>query len=147
MNDSRNASYAAFVLRTALGAMFIAHGFYLKLFVFGLAGTVGFFRSLGLPAASAYAVIAAESLGGAMLLLGLYTRPVAVALLPVLLGATWVHAKNGWLFNVQGGGWEYPVFLAIVAVAVAILGQGAFAVSGAAREPARARAGSKQYAV
>ena len=142
-----NASYAAFVLRTALGAMFVAHGFYLKLFVFGLAGTVGFFQSLGLPAASAYAVIAAESIGGAMLLLGLYTRPVAIALLPVLLGATWVHAGNGWLFNTQGGGWEYPVFLAVVTVAVAILGEGAFAVSGAARTPAAARPGSKQYAL
>lgn len=147
MNDSRNASHAAFVLRTALGVMFIAHGFYLKLFVFGVAGTVGFFQSLGLPAASAYAVIAAETLGGAMLLLGLYTRPVAVALLPVLLGATWVHAKNGWLFTGNGGGWEYPVFLAIVSVAVALLGDGAFALSRAARQAAPQRVGSKRFAM
>ena len=41
--------YAAFLLRLALGAMFLAHSVILKLFVFTLPGTAGFFQSLGLP--------------------------------------------------------------------------------------------------
>jgi putative oxidoreductase len=63
-----------------------------------------------------------------MLLLGVYTRVVAFALLPVLLGALWVHAGNGWLFSAPNGGWEYPAFLALVSVVVGLLGNGAFAV-------------------
>ena len=67
MIDSRTAPYAAFVLRIALGVMFVAHSVGLKAVGFTLPGTAGFFRSLGLPAALAYAVFAMEAdpLGGA----------------------------------------------------------------------------------
>ena len=47
MIDTRTAPYAALTLRVALGVMFIAHAL-LKLLVFTLPGTVGFFQSLGL---------------------------------------------------------------------------------------------------
>jgi putative oxidoreductase len=112
--------------------MFLAHSLYLKLVVFTLPGTVKFFESLGLPGLAAHATIAVEAIGGAMLLLGLRTREAAIVLLPVLLGATWVHAKNGWAFTSTGGGWEYPVFLAVATFAQALLGDGAFALSNAA---------------
>lgn len=128
MIDHKTAPYAALILRVALGAMFIAHGLVLKAFVFGLPGTAQFFESLGLPGAFAYLVFAAETLGGIALILGVKTRLVAAALLPVLLGATWVHAGNGWLFSAQGGGWEYPVFLAVAVVVQALLGDGAYAL-------------------
>jgi putative oxidoreductase len=128
MSDTKTAPYAALLLRVALGVMFIAHGFYLKIFVFTVGGTVGFFESLGLPALVAYATIAAESLGGLALILGFQTRWVSLALLPVLLGATWVHAGNGWLFTAEGGGWEYPIFLSVAAAAQALLGDGALAL-------------------
>lgn len=120
-------AYGAFVLRIALGAMFVAHGL-LKVFVFTIPGTVAFFGSLGLPAIAAYATVAAEVIGGLALLLGVYTRFVAAALIPVLLGATWVHAGNGWLFTAANGGWEYPAFLTLAAVAQVFLGGGAFAL-------------------
>jgi len=87
--------------------MFIAHAL-LKLFVFTLPGTVQFFESLGLPGSLAYVTFAAELVGGAMLVLGIGTRWVAALLIPVLLGAVWVHAPNGWLFSAPKGGWEYP---------------------------------------
>ena len=128
MIDTRTAPYAALTLRVALGVMFLAHSLYLKVFVFTVPGTVGFFESLGLPAIAAYLTIFAEIAGGIALILGIHTRLVAVALLPVLLGATWVHAGNGWLFSAEGGGWEYPVFLAAAAVVQALLGDGAHAV-------------------
>jgi putative oxidoreductase len=127
MIDPRTAPYAALLLRLALGTMFVAHAL-LKVFVFTLPGTVQFFESLGLPAALAYATIAAELVGGALLILGIGTRWVAVALIPFLLGATWVHLGNGWLFSAPKGGWEYPVFLTIATVVQALLGDGAFAL-------------------
>jgi putative oxidoreductase len=124
MTDSRRIEFAAALLRTGLGAMFIAHAL-LKYFVFTLAGTAQFFQSLGLPGVLGYATFAAELVGGVMLVLGVYTRVVAFALLPVLLGALWVHAGNGWLFSAPNGGWEYPAFLALVSVVVGLLGSGA----------------------
>lgn len=127
MIDPRTAPYAALLLRLALGTMFVAHAL-LKVFVFTLPGTVQFFESLGLPAALAYATIAAELVGGALLILGIGTRWVAVALIPFLLGATWVHLGNGWLFSAPKGGWEYPVFLTIATAVQALLGDGAFAL-------------------
>ena len=114
MIDTRLAPYGAFVLRAALGIMFIAHA-YLKLGVFTVAGFEGFLTSIGLPAALAWPIILAELLGGAALLLGVYSRWVALATLPILLGALVIHAPNGWVFNAPNGGWEYPAFLAAAA--------------------------------
>jgi putative oxidoreductase len=128
MIDTRTAPYAALLLRVALGVMFIAHSLYLKLAVYTLPGTVKFFESQGLPAASAYLTIAVESLGGVLLILGVKTRYAALALLPVLLGASMVHWNNGWVFTSAGGGWEYPVFLAAATVVQALVGDGAFAL-------------------
>jgi putative oxidoreductase len=107
--------------------MFIAHGL-LKVVVFTVPGTVAFFQSLGLPGWTAHAVIAAEIVGGAMLVLGIQARWVALALVPVLLGALWTHAGNGWVFNAPNGGWEYPAYLTVLAVAQALLGDGALAL-------------------
>jgi putative oxidoreductase len=128
MIDRDTAPYGALILRVSLGVMFLAHSLYLKLVVFTLPGTVKFFESLGLPAFTTHLTIAAEAIGGLMLVAGFKTRHAAVALVPVLLGATWVHWKNGWLFTNAGGGWEYPLFLAMATVAQALLGDGAYAL-------------------
>jgi putative oxidoreductase len=119
--------WAATVLRVSLGCMYIAHAL-LKLLVFTLPGTAEFFASVGLPGALAYPVFAAELLGGIALLLGFYARQVALGLIPVLLGAAWVHLPNGWVFNAAGGGWEYPAFLASASLVLWLLGDGALAV-------------------
>ena len=129
MIDQRTAPYAALVLRLALGSMFIAHAL-LKYYVFTLPGTVQFFQSLGLPAAAAYLTFWAELIGGIAILAGLYSRWVAAGLLPILLGAAWAHAGNGWLFSAPNGGWEYPVFLAAAALAQALLGDGRYSLAG-----------------
>jgi putative oxidoreductase len=121
--SSRQAAWAGFILRVSLGAMFIAHALF-KLFVFTLPGTAQFFGSLGLPPALGYVTFAAELIGGMLLVLGIGTRYVAAALIPVLLGATWAHAGNGWVFSSANGGWEYPLFLTIAAVVQVLLGDG-----------------------
>jgi len=128
MIDLRTAPYAALALRIALGVMFIAHAL-LKYYVFTLPGTAQFFASLGLPAVLAYATFWAELVGGALILAGVYSRWVSAALIPILLGATWAHAGNGWVFSASNGGWEYPAFLTIVAAAQALLGDGKYALS------------------
>lgn len=127
MSTDRNAIAAATLMRTALGVMFIAHAL-LKYFVFTLPGTAQFFGSLGLPPALGYVTFWAELAGGVLILLGVYTRYVVLALVPVLIGAIWVHAGNGWLFSAPNGGWEYPAFLTIAAIVQALLGDGALAV-------------------
>lgn len=108
------------LLRVTLGLMFVAHSVLLKYFVFTLPGTAQYFSSIGLPAFLAYVVFALEAIGGILLILGVQTRRVALALVPVLLGATWVHIGNGWVFSNQGGGWEYPLFLVVAALVVAL---------------------------
>jgi len=118
---------ATLILRSSLGIMFIAHGL-LKVMVFTLPGTVQFFESVGFPGWMAYVVAFSEIGGGAMLIAGLYTRSVALALVPILLGSISVHIANGWVFSNQNGGWEYPVFLTITTIVVALLGPGKFAI-------------------
>ena len=138
MTDSRNAATAALVLRLSLGTMFIAHAL-LKYFVFTLPGTAQFFTSLGLPGLLGYATFWAELVGGFLLIVGVKTRIVSLALVPVLIGATWAHAGNGWLFSAPNGGWEYPAFWTITLLVQALLGDGAYALR-ASYTPARRQA-------
>lgn len=125
---SNNTDYGTALLRISLGIIFIAHSLYLKLIVFTLPGTVGFFESIGLPAILAYITFAAEAIGGVALVLGLYSRWAALSLIPIALGATWAHSGAGWVFSNAGGGWEYPLFLAIAAAVVALQGNGSLAL-------------------
>jgi putative oxidoreductase len=115
--------HATTLLRVSLGVMFLAHSIVLKYFTFTLAGTAQFFQSIGLPGFLAYVVFAAEAVGGVLLVLGIRTRWVALGLIPVLLGAAWVHAGNGWVFSAPNGGWEYPLFLIVVSIVVALQAQ------------------------
>lgn len=126
MNTS-TTNHGAFLTRFTLGSILLAHGA-LKIFVFTIPGTVGFFGSLGLPAIVAYLTIFGEVVGGAALILGIYPRLVALLSLPILLGAAWVHSGNGWLFSNEGGGWEFPVLLVVLSIVVAIQGAGSFAI-------------------
>ncbi|MES2317503.1 MAG: DoxX family protein [Pseudomonadota bacterium] len=126
------ASYGVLLLRTSLGVMWIAHAL-LKLFVFTLPGTAQFFDSIGIPGLLAYPVLAAELAGGVALLLGVYARQVALALVPVMAAAASVHVGNGWVHTSAGGGWEYPGFLVLASVALWLIGDGALSVRRSAR--------------
>ena len=115
------------VLRISLGVMWLAHAL-LKLLVFTLPGTAHYFASVGFPGLLAYPVFAAEVLGGAALVLGVYARQAALLLVPVMAAAAWVHGPNGWVHTSTGGGWEYPVFLIAASIALWLLGDGAAAL-------------------
>jgi putative oxidoreductase len=139
--DARTAPYAALVLRVTLGVAFLAHAG-LKVFVFTPAGTAQFFSSLGLPPVLAYLTIAAEVVGGLALILGVWTRMAALALVPILVGAiVTVHGPAGFFFSNPKGGWEYLAFWIAALVVQALLGDGAFALRSTTdtRTPALAR--------
>lgn len=144
--DTPSTAYGALLLRVSLGVMYVAHSVVLKWMTFGLEGTAQYFESLGLPAFMAYATFFAEFIGGFLLILGVQSRWVALALLPVLVGATWVHASNGWVFSAEGGGWEYPLYLIVLSVAQALLGDGAHALSPSKALPFASTAGSLKAA-
>ena len=127
MLDTRTAPYGLFLLRVALGLMFVAHAL-LKYVVFTMPGFAGFLAQAGFPSALAWPIFLAEFFGGIALIVGFYGRWVAMALIPVLLGALSVHAGNGWLFAAPNGGWEYPAFLVVASLKVALAGDGAFAL-------------------
>jgi putative oxidoreductase len=127
MIDTRTAGIGALVSRVSLGSLFLAHAG-LKLFTFTPEGTAMFFQSVGLPGELAYAVIGAEIVGGVALILGVFTRIVALALIPILLGAiATVHLDAGFFFTNENGGWEFPAFWALMLFVQALVGDGAYA--------------------
>lgn len=134
MNEQQLNQYGAFLLRVALGVILITHSLYLKLVIFTLPGTAQYFGSIGLPGFLAYIVFAIEAVAGIALVLGFKTRYFAALAVPVLIGATWAHSGNGWLFTNANGGWEYPALLAIATAAQALLGDGAYTLKIPARD-------------
>jgi putative oxidoreductase len=128
MSRSDLIPYAALLLRVALGALFLSHGL-LKLLVHKPAGTAAYFRSLGLPGFVGYLTMAAEIGGGTLLILGIATSLVALALVPLIVGTiVMVHGSKGWMFTNEGGGWEYPAFWAVTLIVQAMLGSGAYSL-------------------
>ena len=128
MIDTKTAPYAVLALRVTTGALFLFHGL-VKLFVFTPAGTAGYFESIGLPGALGYLTMLVEIAGGVALILGVRTRIVSAALVPVLLGAAYFgHGGAGFGWSNPNGGYEYPLMWAIVQAALAALGDGAYAL-------------------
>lgn len=126
--SASRADLAATLLRVTSGIWFLLHAA-LKIVVFTPAGTAGFFESIGLPGFLAYVVIAAELLGGLALIVGYKTRLVALGLSVILLGSIYTpHFAAGFFFSNAGGGWEFPAFWALTLWALALLGDGAYAL-------------------
>lgn len=115
------------LLRITLGAVLVAHA-WLKFGVFGMSNAAKFFTSVGFPGWLVWPVMLVELFCGLLMLVGFHSRYAAVLALPVLVGATFVHWPNGWLFSGQNGGWEYPAVLSVMALAVALLGDGGYSL-------------------
>ena len=128
MIDNKTAPWGILALRVTTGGLFLVHGL-TKLFVFTPAGTAGYFESIGLPGALGWLTMLLEIAGGLALILGIKARLVSLAFVPVLLGAAiFAHGSAGFNWSNPNGGWEYPVMWAIVQAAIAILGDGAYAM-------------------
>lgn len=138
------------VLRVVVGVTFVAHGLQ-KLFGVwgggGLSGTADFLAGLGLPAPFAFAVLvgAAETLGGAALIVGAYARWAAAGLALEAALAIWkVHLPYGFFLNWAltpgvGHGYEYTLSIAASLVCLLLTGAGALSV-----DSARARAAEEE---
>jgi putative oxidoreductase len=122
-SNSFASTWGLSLLRIHFGVILLAHG-WLKISVFTIAGTVGYFASLGLPSIVAYLTIFGEIAAGLALIAGMQTRLASILSVPILLGATFFHLGNGWLFSVEGGGWEFPASLTVIAISIALMGSG-----------------------
>jgi putative oxidoreductase len=130
------ASWSHLVVRLGLGIVFFAHGAQKTFGWFGghgLSATVGGFRQMNIPPAATVLAAFIECFGGLALIIGLLARPVALALILVMLMAiVKVHARNGFFLNfamTPGKGHGYEFNLALIAMALSILIGGAGALS------------------
>ncbi|MBP9817038.1 MAG: DoxX family protein [Candidatus Pacebacteria bacterium] len=132
---SRWNGIAPLILRVSVGLIFAMHGW--QKLQGGLGQTAGFLDSLNFPAPEVFAfvLIAAELVGGIMLILGLFTHWVAkiLAIVAVVAFAT-VHATKG--FFISGGGYEFILLILAVSVALIFLGPGKFSLDGALKKKA-----------
>ena len=124
-NEINIQSIGISLLRIHFGIILLAHG-WLKIYVFSIAGTVGYFSSIGLPPIIAYLVIFGELAGGLALILGIQTRLASALAVPIVFGAAVMNSGNGWLHSASGGGWEYAASLTVIAVSLAIMGSGQY---------------------
>lgn len=115
---------ALLVMRLALGAVMLVHGYY-KVFG-GLHRHAELVASVGLPAWSSYVSSFAEFFGGLLILLGLFTRVAAFALfLDLAVAMVKVNFHKGMMGN---GGYEFPLALAALAFALTFFGAGPIAL-------------------
>jgi len=126
------ANVALLALRLTLGAVFLGHGAQKAFGAFGgpgFAAASGFIGSLGLRPARFWTALAVggELLAGLLFLLGLLTPVAGLLVLGTMAVAiAKVHGPKG--FFVQNGGYEYNLVLIIAALAVALVGPGAFSL-------------------
>ena len=117
--------FAILLLRVVLGLTMAAHGYNKFFGKGGLAGTAGWFDSIGMRPGMFHARVAAttEVAAGLGLALGLLTPIPAAGFVALMFVAAWtVHRKNG--FFIVKEGWEYNLILAVAAVALAGTGAG-----------------------
>lgn len=119
-----NSNLGILCIRVALGIVFV-HAGWLK--VIDMPSTVGFFGAVGIPALLAYAVSYIELIGGILLLAGVWTRYVGIALAVIMIVAIKILLPNG--FGLATGGYEYPTVLLLLSFAVITLGSGTYSLS------------------
>jgi len=121
--------FGLLLLRLTLGLTMAAHG-YNKFFGGGrIAGTAGWFESIGMKPGVFHARVAAstEIAAGLGLAAGLLTPEPAAGFVALMVVAAWtVHRFNG--FFIVKEGWEYNLILAVAAVALAATGAGRFSL-------------------
>jgi putative oxidoreductase len=124
--------WAEMLMRVTIGLCLIPHG---------LRAGFGFFPKSGAPVLSlrmlsdlvdklgyrpgkfwAPVVIVTEVIGGPLLAVGLFTRPVSIPIFILLTLSVYEHIKDGWFWNTLGV--EYPLMWAVVSLYFLINGGG-----------------------
>lgn len=123
-SSARTADVGPLFLRAGIGTVFAWHGW--QKFDGGVSEFAGFLASLDVPAAEvvAWLQVAAEGIGGLLLVAGLFTRFVTLPLIAAMIGAIWlVKADVG--FVVPGAaGAELETVLLAGLVGLLFLGPG-----------------------
>jgi putative oxidoreductase len=143
-SDRRAGTLALTLLRVAVGAILVAHGWE-KLS--DIHGTAASFARLGIPApeVSVYLAILGELFGGLGLALGALTPLAAFGPVLVLASAIYfVHRDNGLLS--RNGGWEYPLTLLLVSLYFAAHGAGPLSVDALVARNRRRHIRRRQHA-
>jgi len=125
------------IARLVLGLVMFPHGAQKMLGWFGghgFSGTMGFFTGpMGLPSALAALVIVIEFFGSLALILGAFSRPAALGIGAIMIGAVaTVHLRFGffmnWYGNAGGEGFEYHLLALALSAVVILRGGGAWSV-------------------
>ncbi|NSL51416.1 DoxX family protein [Calidifontibacillus erzurumensis] len=124
--------FGLLIIRLVIGILFIGHGAQ-KLFGwfggYGIKGTGGWFESIGMKPGTTMAVLAGltEFIGGALFALGLLTPFAGVLIAGTMVVAIIkVHGPNGlWI---TANGYEYNLTLIAVAIGIALIGPGRYAL-------------------
>ncbi len=134
MSDADALDLCLLILRATLGVVMLAHGINHIAGGGKIAGTAGWFESLGMRPGILHAWLASltEVGAGLMLIVGFATPLAAAGALGVMLVA-WItnHRGNGFFIFRPGEGWEYVMTLSLVSVAVGGLGAGGWSVDDA----------------
>lgn len=131
MSDADAIDLALLVLRCGVGAVMLAHGIN---HIFGggkIAGTAGWFGSMGMrpPKLQAWLASVTEIVVGVLLIVGLLTPFAAAGVIGVMVVAFVInHRGNGFFIFRPGEGWEYVMTLAITGVAIGGVGPGTWSL-------------------
>lgn len=112
------------ILRIGLGIVFISHG-WMK-----IRNPSQWAQNMGLAPIFGILVSIGEFFGGLGILFGFLTQIAAIGPLLVMLGALRYHifVWKQQFINLENGSWEYPFFLAVAALAIALLGAGEYSI-------------------
>lgn len=130
------ADSAAVMARLVVGGVMLPHAAQHSTGWFGgpgYTGTMAYFASIGIPAVVGFLTILIEVAGSVMLILGLASRPAAVGIGGVMIGAMLtVHLPNGsfmdWFGQLSGEGFEFHILMLGLVVVIALKGGGALSV-------------------
>ena len=92
--DFEPLAYALLMARVGVGLMYLGH-VVMVCAVLGLEHASHYLASIGLPAWLAYAMTLGELVGSTLLLAGLFVRPIALGMLPLLMAAAALHFFTG----------------------------------------------------
>jgi putative oxidoreductase len=118
---------AATLVRVVVGIMFLMHVW--GKFNAGAARIATGFANYGLPMPGlfAYTAMGLELIGGACLIVGLFTRFFAAAL-AVEMGIAFIFAHLPKGYAAGAGGFEYVLLIGVVLLAIAMRGGGPYSV-------------------
>jgi putative oxidoreductase len=132
------AAWGVLVLRIVLGGVLVMHG-YLAFAVIGATATAEYMPRMGLPSALAaplaWYLIIAHTIGGALIVVGLWTRLAALLNVPIMVCAVaLLHWSQGFYMTgaiadgaagqAKAIGYEFPLLVLGCTVAVALIGGG-----------------------